>query len=240
MAAMAASRRSEFLDGVRAQLPLLLGVAPFGMAYGAYAIDSGLRADVTQAMSAVVFAGASQFVAVQLIATGVPGVMIVLTTLLVNVRHLLYSASVAPHLEHASRPWRWLLAYLLTDEAYATAIGRFGRNAATPYQHWFLLGSGVALWVTWQVTTSAGILLGTAVPESWSLDFALPLSFIALLVPVLTSRPALAAAAVAGVVATVGFDWPYALGLVSAMLTGLAGGLVAGRALGAAGEEAAA
>ena len=240
MAAMATPRRSEFLDGIRAQLPLLLGVAPFGTAYGAYAIDSGVPADVTQAMSAVVFAGASQFVAVQLIATGVPGVMIVLAVLLVNVRHLLYSASLAPHLEHASAPWRWLLAYLLTDEAYATAIGRFERRTSTPYQHWFLFGSGVALWLTWQVTTSAGILLGTAVPESWSLDFALPLTFVALLVPVLTSRAALAAGAVAGIVATAGFDWPYALGLVSAMLVGLAGGLIAGRALGATRDGAAA
>ncbi len=83
------SRRSEFLSGVRAQLPLLVGVAPFGLAYGAFAIERGLSAGLAQSMSAIVFAGASQFIGVQVLAGGVPGVMIVLTTALVNVRHLL-------------------------------------------------------------------------------------------------------------------------------------------------------
>ncbi len=227
------SRHSEFVSGVRAQLPLLLGVAPFGMAYGAFAVESGLAAGLTQGMSAIVFAGASQFIGVQLIAGGVPGVMIVLTTLLVNVRHLLYSASLAPHVEHLGGRWRWLLAYLLTDEAYATSLNRFRVHDGSPHKHWFFFGSGLALWATWQVTTSFGIFVGTAVPESWSLDFALPLSFIALLMPVLTSRPALAAAAIAGLVAVLGFDWPYAIGLVVATVAGLAGGIGVERALAA-------
>ena len=111
------SRRAEFSAGVRAQLPLLLGVAPFGMAYGAYAVKTGLPSGLAQAMSAIVFGGASQFVGVRLIGNGVPGAIIVLTTLLVNGRHMLYSASLAPHTDHLARRWRWLLAYLLTDEA---------------------------------------------------------------------------------------------------------------------------
>jgi 4-azaleucine resistance transporter AzlC len=122
------SDRSEFNAGVRAQLPLLLGVAPFGMAYGAYAVKSGLSTALAQSMSAIVFAGASQFVGTRLIVDGVPGVVIVLTVALVNLRHLLYSASLAPHTEHLDRRWRWLLAYLLTDEAYAMAITRYRRG----------------------------------------------------------------------------------------------------------------
>ena len=112
--------------GIGCQLPLLRGGAPVGMDYGAYAIGSGLAGELTQAMSAIVFGGASQFIGVQLIASGVPGVMIVLATLLVNLRHLLYSASLAPQVDHLNRRWRWLLAYLLTDAAYAVSMARLG------------------------------------------------------------------------------------------------------------------
>ena len=133
------TRRSEFAAGGRAQLPLLLGVAPFGMAYGAYAVKSGLSPALAQSMSAIVFAGASQFVAVRLIVDSVPGAIVVLTVALVNLRHLLYSAALAPHVEHLERRWRWLLAYLLTDEAYAIAVTRYRRSDASPYRHWFFL-----------------------------------------------------------------------------------------------------
>ncbi len=222
---------SEFFAGMRGQVPLLLGVAPFGMAYGAYAIETGLSGGMTQAMSSVIFGGASQFVAVQLIAGGVPGAMIVLAVLLVNLRHMLYSASLAPYVAHLDARWRWLLAYLLTDEAYAVGMQRYRRDDESPRKHWFLFGSGIALWSTWQVTTAAGILLGAALPESWSLDFALPLTFIALLIPVLTGRPAFAAAGVAGAIAVLGYDWPYATELITAIGGGLVAGMLAERLL---------
>ncbi len=234
-----APRRTEFFAGVRSQAPLLLGVAPFGMAYGAYAVNAGLQAGLAQAMSAIVFGGASQFVAVRLIANDVPGAIIVLTTLLVNMRHMLYSAALGPYTDHLARRWRWLLAYLLTDEAYATSITRYRRGAASAHAHWFFLGTGVALWATWQVTTAIGVLVGAAVPESWSLDFALPLTFLAILMPTLRNRPAVAAAAVAGLVAVAGFRWPYGTGLLSAMLAGMAVGVASDVALsGPAREEA--
>ena len=232
------TRRSEFAAGVRAQLPLLLGVAPFGMAYGAYAVKSGLSPALAQSMSAIVFAGASQFVAVRLIVDSVPGAVIVLTVLLVNLRHLLYSAALAPHVEHLERRWRWLLAYLLTDEAYAMAVTRYRRKDASPYRHWFFFGTALALWTTWQVTTGAGVLVGTAVPDSWALDFALPLTFIALIVPSLTDRPAVAAAAVAGVIAVVGFRWPYGTGLIAAATAGIVAGAAIERALAARAADA--
>ena len=225
------SRRSEFYAGVRAQAPLLVGVAPFGMAYGAFAIESGLAAGVAQAMSSIVFAGASQFIGVQLITGGVPGAMVVLAALLVNLRHLLYSASLAPHVEHLSGRWRWLLAYLLTDEAFATTIGRYRRAGDAQHKHWFFLGAGFALWATWQVTTSLGILAGAAVPESWSLDFALPLTFLALLMPALNDRPALAAACVAALVGVAGFDWPFGVAIVAAAVAGPTAGVLLDRTL---------
>jgi predicted branched-subunit amino acid permease len=113
------------------------------------------------------------------------------------------------------------LSYLLTDEAYAPTIIHYEKEGSTPQAHWFLLGAGAALWVNWQISTALGIFLGTAIPESWSLDFALPLTFIAMVVPVLKDRPAIAAALSAGLVALVAFTLPYKLGLILAALVGI-------------------
>lgn len=210
-----------FWAGVRAEVPLLIGVFPFGMIYGALALNAGLTASAAQAMSSIVFAGSAQFVTAQLIRESAPGFVIVLTVAIVNLRHVLYSASLAPYLAPLSTRWKTLLAYLLTDEAYAPTILKYEREGATPHTHWFLLGAGLALWGTWQVSTALGIFLGTAIPESWSLDFALPLTFIAMVVPVLKGRPYIAAALSAGVTALVAHSLPYKLGLILAALIGI-------------------
>lgn len=210
-----------FWAGVRAEIPLLIGVFPFGMIYGALALNAGLTASAAQAMSSIVFAGSAQFVTAQLIRESAPGFVIVLTVAIVNLRHVLYSASLAPYLAPLSTRWKTLLAYLLTDEAYAPTILKYEREGATPHTHWFLLGAGLALWGTWQISTALGIFLGTAIPESWSLDFALPLTFIAMVVPVLKGRPYIAAALSAGVTALVAHSLPYKLGLILAALVGI-------------------
>ena len=121
------SPRSEFIAGVKAELPITLGVIPFGMIYGVLAMGAGLPASAAMAMSSIVFAGSAQFVAAQLFRSGTPGLVIVLTAFVVNLRHMLYSASVAPT-SRISPQWKWLLAYLLTDEAYAVAITRYNRT----------------------------------------------------------------------------------------------------------------
>lgn len=223
----AAPWRRELLAGAGAQAPLLLGVVPFGLAYGAYAAKSGIDASLAVAMSAIIFGGASQFVTVRLITQSVPDAIVVLAALLVNARHILYSASLAPYLDGLDRRWRWLLAYLLTDEAYATAITRYRAPGPPAHRHWFFLGSGFTLWFAWQIATIAGVSVGAAVPDSWSLDFALPLTFLAILVPSLKDRPAVCAAAIAGVVAVAGFRWPYGTGLLTAMLAGMTAGFAA-------------
>lgn len=190
-----------FWAGVRAEIPLLIGVFPFGMIYGALAIGAGISKAASQMMSSIVFAGSSQFITTQLVRETAPGFVIVLTIAVVNLRHMLYSASLAPYLATLSTRWKMLLSYLLTDEAYAPTIIHYEREGKQPFNHWFLLGAGLALWTTWQTSTALGIFLGAAIPESWSLDFALPLTFIAMVVPVLKSRPMIAAAVSAGVVA---------------------------------------
>jgi 4-azaleucine resistance transporter AzlC len=116
------SAKTEFLGGLRAELPILLGVIPFGLIYGVLAISAGLPPAAAMAMSSIVFAGSAQFIAAQQFEALTPAPVMVLTTLVVNLRHMLYSASLAPYLRPLAKGWKWLLAYLLTDEAYAVTI----------------------------------------------------------------------------------------------------------------------
>lgn len=216
-----------FLSGVVAVAPLLVGVAPFGVIYGLLALQSGIPPGAAMAMSSVVFAGASQFLLAQLVGQGTPALVMVASVALVNLRHALYSASVARALGHL--PWRWkaLLAYLLTDEGYAAAIA--GMERAGALRHWVLLGTGLTLWASWQVSTAVGVFLGAHLPRDLPLDFALPLTFIAIVVPMIRSRAAGAAAVAAGAVALAGLHWPFRLGLLAAALAGIAAGSALGR-----------
>ncbi|HKV58515.1 MAG TPA: AzlC family ABC transporter permease, partial [Ktedonobacteraceae bacterium] len=171
------SKRSEFLTGIKDMLPILLGVLPFGLIYGVSARSAGLPVIAAQAMSVIVFAGSAQFVTVQLISAGVPFSIIIVTACLLNLRHALYSASVAPYVKRLPRRWKMLLAYVLTDEAYAVTITHYrqpdkvearavasddGTQFATP-RHWYFLGTGLTLWIVWQISTAIGILLGANV-----------------------------------------------------------------------------
>lgn len=221
--------RSEFLAGLKGELPLLLGVMPYGMIYGVLALKAGLPAGVAQAMSFVVFAGSSQLIAAPLIAGGSPVIVIVLTTFVVNLRHALYSASLAPYIKHLPARWKWLLAYLLTDEAYAVTIARYSRPAAVTAsnKHWYYFGAGLTLWSSWQISTLIGIQMGQLIPGNWSLDFTLALTFIALVVPRLKDRASTAAALAASLVAITGSALPYKLGLMAAALIGIVVGMIA-------------
>lgn len=218
--------RKTFWEGVRSEIPLLIGVFPFGMIYGALALGAGLSKTASQMMSSIVFAGSAQFVTAQLAHDAAPALVIILTIAVVNLRHMLYSASLAPYLKNLSLKWKVALSYLLTDEAYAPSILQYEKTGVTPFSHWFLLGAGLALWSTWQVSTGLGIFLGAAIPDSWQLDFALPLTFIAMVVPALKNRPMVAAAVSAGGVALLAYGIPFKLGLILAALTGIAVGTV--------------
>jgi len=207
--------------------PLLVGVAPFGVMYGALALRSGITPGAALAMSSLVFAGSAQFVLAQLAGVGAPAVVMVATVALVNLRHALYSASVAPALAHLPRRWKVALSYLLTDEAYAAAVARLEREGA--HRHWFLFGTGFTLWAGWQISTAAGVLVGASLPSTLELEFALPLTFIAIVVPMIRTRAALATAAIAAAVALAGVSWPHNLGMIAAAICGIcAGALLAG------------
>ena len=220
------SRSRLFLQGVLGVLPILLGVFPFGMIYGVLARQSAIPLPAAQAMSFIVFAGSSQFIAAQLLQQAVPGFIVVLTMFIVNLRHALYSASIARYIHHLNPYWKAGLAYLLTDEAYVVAITNYNQEHPVRNQHYYFLGAGIGLWTCWQISTAAGIFLGAVVPASWQLDFALPLTFIALLIPALKDRAGTAAALTGGIAALLAFSLPYKLGILAAALAGIAAGLL--------------
>jgi len=221
----ARTRQQEFWNGVRDEAPILLGVVPFGLIFGALAMSSHLSTVIAQAMSSVVFAGSAQFIATQLIGLGSAGVVLVMVVFVVNLRHALYSASVAPHVRHLPTGWKLLLAYLLTDEAYVVMITHFNKEGDASNKHWYAFGAGIILWVSWQISTAVGIFIGTQMPSNWPLAFALPLTFIALVVPALKDKASLGAAAIAGVIGVLATAMPYKTGLLLAALIGILAGL---------------
>jgi 4-azaleucine resistance transporter AzlC len=215
----------QFLSGVKDELPILVGVVPFGMIYGILALGAGLNPADAQAMSSVIFAGSSQFMTVQLVKASTPVLVMILTGFVINLRHALYSATLAPYLKHLPVRWKALLAYLLTDEAFAVAVLKYQREGVTPYGHWYLFGAGLALWTSWQISTAVGIFLGAQVPAAWGLDFTLALTFIALVVPALKDRAGVVTAVVASLAALLFFGLPYKLGLIASALVAIAAGM---------------
>jgi 4-azaleucine resistance transporter AzlC len=218
--------RRNFIEGLRAEVPILIGVFPFGLIYGALAVNSGLSTTAAQLMSSIVFAGSSQFITAQLYSEGAPAIVMILTIAVVNLRHMLYSASLAPYLKNLSMRWKVLLSYLLTDEAYAPSILYYEKEGLGSFKHWFLFGAGISLWTNWQISTAIGVFLGASIPSNLSLDFALPLTFIAMIVPVMKKQPMIAAALSAGATALLASSLPYKLGLILAALVGIIVGML--------------
>jgi 4-azaleucine resistance transporter AzlC len=222
-------RRTALIDSVRAFAPLLIAVIPFGLVFGIVAAGSEVGPWLGGATSFVIFAGAAQLATLQLIDTGAAGAVVVATALVINARHLMYSAALAPAFREFPKGDRIALPYLLTDQAFALSIVRFGEVDDPVYRRWFFTGAGLSLWVPWQIFTIAGIVLGAQVPASWSLDFAIPLMFVILLVPTVKGRPELIAAVVGAAVAVVAADAPYGLGLIIGAVSGVVAGVAAKR-----------
>ncbi len=215
---------AEFWLGVRHELPLQLGVIPFGLVFGILGLASGLTGLQTILLSSILFGGASQVVFAQLWAAGVPPLVVGGSVGVVNLRHVLYSASMAQYLRHLPLRWRILLGYLLTDEAYAVSIKRFRDGPDSPHQHYHLLGSGVTLWVAWQASTVSGVIAGTTIPDSWSLSFAIPLTFIAVVAPSIRRRADLVACVVAAALSLICQPLPWKSWIIVAACGGIAAG----------------
>ncbi len=189
-----------------------------------------MGAGMAWSTSLIIFAGAAQLVTIELTNAGTGAAVVIATALVVNARHLMYSAALADHFRDFPAPWRFGLPYLMTDQAFAVSINRFVAVDDPAYKRRFFLGAGLGLWIPWQITTATGTLLGAQIPESWSLDFAVPLVFMVLIIPSLAHRPGVLAAIVGGVAAVIGRGIPYRLGLIVAALAGIAAGVIAERA----------
>jgi 4-azaleucine resistance transporter AzlC len=223
------TRKSEFITGVRDTLPLVLGAIPFGIIFGALAVNSGLSLLGGMGLSLFVFAGSSQFIASGLVTQGVGLGLIILTTFIVNLRHALYSATLAPHVKGLPQKWLLPLGFWLTDETFAVVIGRYSRTDDSPYKHWYYLGSAVIMYTNWQLCTLIGLVAGQAIPDmrSWGLDFAMTVTFIGIVVVQLRNRPMVVAAIVAGACAVAFNGMPNKMGLFLSALVGVIAGMVA-------------
>ncbi|VBB07812.1 branched-chain amino acid transport permease [Lucifera butyrica] len=219
-------RTRELQQGILETVPLIFGIMPFGITFGVMGLTAGLTPAEVMLMSVLVFAGAAQFVAVSMIAAGIHAwVMIVLTTLLINLRHLLMGASLAPYLTRLPAGAQAFLAFHMADETYMVTVNRAERAGYSP---WFQLGTNLTGYATWLISTMLGLELGKYIgdPLRWGLDFAMPATFLAMLVPRLQDRTGIIVSAVAAFTAIGGAvylpgKWYILLATLAACLTGI-------------------
>lgn len=226
-----ASPRSEFWAGFRATIPLVIGAIPFGIIFGATAVVNKISPTGTIAMSLFVFAGASQFIAAGMISGGAGILVIVLTTFFVNLRHALYATTLAPHMKHLSQRWLIPLGFWLTDETFVVVATRYNQSDRSPHKHWYHLGSALFMYVNWQCCTLIGLLAANAIsPDQVAklgLEFAVVVTFIGMVIPLIKTRPALLSTITAGAASLVFYGLPGRLGLIVAALLGVGVGLAA-------------
>jgi 4-azaleucine resistance transporter AzlC len=225
------NRFRAFTSGARDTIPMLIGAAPFGVIFGTLVASGPLHLWHGQLMSLIVFAGSAQFIALGLVAGHASFAVIWATTFVVNLRHVLYSATLAPYVAHLPARWRWALGGLLTDEVFAVAWAHYRLHPPGAVGPYYFLGSGLSMYLNWQLWTLAGLLFGAAFPglQSLGLDFAMVATFIAIVVPQLVALRYLAAAVTAGALAFFWQAWPYKLGLLAAVFAGVAVGVVLSR-----------
>lgn len=220
---MTSPTRSTYWQGFRQGLPFVLMVIPFAMLFGVVAAEAGLDAFEAFAFSLAVFAGASQFTAVQMMQDQAPTIIVLISALAVNLRMAMYSASLTPYLGAAPFWQRALAGYLIIDQSYACAIIAYEKNT-----HWsprerfaYLAGVVTPIGPLWCVMTIVGALIGSAIPPEYALDFALPITFVAMVAPLLRSLPHLAAAVVAVTASLIFAGLPYNLGLLVSAACGM-------------------
>lgn len=222
------SPTAEFIAGAKAIVPLVIGAIPFGIIFGTLAQSSGLSFAGAIAMSALVFAGSAQFIALGLLATGTALPIIILTTLVVNLRHLLYSLSLVTHVKDLSPVWKVIIGFWLTDEVFAIAIDRYRKGNRFKYRHWYYLGAAIFMYTNWQICTLIGLSLGHLIPDAagWGLDFAMSVTFIGMVIPYLKNRSMFIAVIVSGVMALLTHNLPHQSGLIVAAMAGIMAGIV--------------
>lgn len=224
-------RRRQVWLGALETLPLVVAAFPFGIVFGAMAHSNGLELLVAAGMSAIVFAGASQFIAITLLASGAALPVIVVTVFIVNLRQMLYSANLMPLVAHWPQPVRAVFAFWLTDETFAVVSDKNNRHPGEPGLRWFYLGSALFMYSFWQIATVVGYSLGKQIPglSSWGLDVAMIVAFVGIVTPALKQRADWACAAVAFGSSLLSYNWPHQSGLLFSSLLAIGVGVILSR-----------
>ena len=210
-----------FLKGIVDVSPLMIPVVPFGLIFGVFAIDIGFTPLETMGMSLIIFGGASQIVLLQLFSGGASSLVIISSVGAVNSRHLLYGAVVSEHLSDLKLIWKIIISYFLIDQAFAISNEYLKKNK-NRNRYFHLVGGGATCWVIWQSTTLLGIVLGASIPEKLGLSFAVPLTFLALLVNDFRKFINVIVIIISGTVATLGYNYiPFKAYVIVAALAGL-------------------
>ena len=210
-----------FLKGIIDVSPLMIPVVPFGLIFGVLSIEIGFTPLETMGMSIIIFGGASQIILLQLFSGGASSLVIISSVGAVNSRHLLYGAVVSEHLSELKLIWKIIISYFLVDQAFARSNEYFKKNN-DKNKYFHLVGGGITCWVIWQTTTFLGIVVGSFIPEKLGLSFAVPLTFLALLVNDFRKFINVIVIIVSGLVATFGFNIiPYKAYAIVAGLTAL-------------------
>tara|TARA_B100000427_G_scaffold176862_1_gene147119 strand:- start:266 stop:955 length:690 start_codon:yes stop_codon:yes gene_type:complete len=215
------SNLNVFLKGIMDVSPLMIPVVPFGLIFGVLAIDIGFSPLETMGMSLIIFGGASQIVLLQLFSGGASSLVIISSVGAVNSRHLLYGAVVSEHLSDLKLIWKIIISYFLIDQAFAISNEYLKKNKQSN-KYFHLVGGGATCWVIWQSTTLLGIVLGEAIPDKLGLSFAVPLTFLALLVNDFRKLINVVVIIISGLVATIGFNYiPFKAYVIVSALIGL-------------------
>lgn len=222
-------RRESFIDGVKAVVPTLVASGTWGLVTGVALVKSGLSEWAATWMTVLVYAGSAQLLSLPMIAAGEPLLLILAAALMVNLRFVIFAAALHPYFRHL--PWRQrlFLGYFTTDLTFVVFMSRYGKEAPSRQreQVWFYIGMMVPAWFNWQFFSLIGVFLGAIIPSDWSLEFAAVLALLAILVPLVRTRPMAVTVAVAAAVAWVGQNWPLRLGLAVAVVAGIVAGILA-------------
>ena len=215
------SKKQLFTKGMVDVTPHMLSVIPFGIITGAIGIDLGFNPYLVYGMSVIIFGGASQIVFLQLLSGGASSLVAVTSVGVINSRHLLYGAVLSEYLEKLSLMKKLLISYIVVDQGFAESNKFFKHNKTEQYLHYHLIGTGCTLWVCWQVATLSGIILGSFVPEELGLKFAIPLTFIAIIINELRKLDHLMVMNVSGLAATFFYNAPLKSYILISPLIGL-------------------
>ena len=220
------SNLKVFFKGISDVSPLMIPVVPFGLIFGVLSLEIGFSPLETIGMSLIVFGGASQIVLLQLFSGGASSLVIISSVGAVNSRHMLYGAVVSEHLSDLKMIWKIIISYFLIDQAFAVSNEYLKKNK-DKNNYFHLVGGGATCWIIWQSTTFLGIILGSAIPEELGLSFAVPLTFLALLVNDFRKLINVVVIIISGLVATIGYNFiPFKAYVILAALTGLLSAII--------------